>query len=98
MRLLFMLKPSSGWILSSMKNITKRKLQIKMENSITETLDIFLGYDDSQTYVPEKDLLNFDDTSQDQPSISTDTTLRYSDLGLLGRGGMGEVRKVRDNI
>ena len=51
---------------------------------LNETSEMETLIPDSDTILPEK------------PPVPTSKIGRYQDLGLLGRGGMGEVRKIRD--
>ena len=62
-------------------------------NSVTVNLDKTLGLTEDLT---QRTVLSDDDSD---PSIQEKTSSslgRYVDLGLLGKGGMGEVRKVKD--
>ena len=79
--------------------------QSEDESRITETLDIFLGGDQSESLALEQSVtametqLSLQSLGGQTPlTTAMDAAERYTDLGLLGKGGMGEVRKVRDNI
>ena len=51
---------------------------------------------DPVTLAPTEADLPPDDTTAEVPTVPTAGPERYDDLGLLGVGGMGEVRRVRD--
>ena len=72
------------------------------EHAINETLDIFLGIDDDDTEILERTIAALEQENNEaiQPPLTSSQNMedRYIDLGLLGKGGMGEVRKVRDKV